>query len=293
MWLVGDGDLLLIGTNGDAIAPNLEGLATRWRRGDGARAPRGRVDCRAARRPSRCCRCSPAARPSCSGTAATRRFRATIGWRSSFPRRGPFTGGRRREGAASIRQLAEPGAAIPAARAVFGAGDRRELDGGRRHGAARPMRTGRRATSFARAVRLNTRNAEALGGLTDAAAGAHRQDEERQWLESLATAEPDNAAVRVELSRLLAATGNLRAGGRGGHRGDAAGAGRRARRRTARVGPGRRRRRRSAVVTGRGAAREISVARQAALLPRERPAASRDALRKPRTSFGRCAPEPG
>src|SRR6185369_11126000 len=33
MWLVGDGDLLLIGTNGDAIAPNLEGLATRWRQG--------------------------------------------------------------------------------------------------------------------------------------------------------------------------------------------------------------------------------------------------------------------
>src|SRR5205085_744411 len=32
-WLVGDGDLLLIGTNGEAIAPHLDLLDKAWRRG--------------------------------------------------------------------------------------------------------------------------------------------------------------------------------------------------------------------------------------------------------------------
>ena len=61
---------------------------------------------------------------------------------------------------------------------------------------------------FRRAVQLNHRNAEALAGLSDAASGAKREDEERAWLESLARAEPDNAVVRVELSRLLATMGH-------------------------------------------------------------------------------------
>src|SRR4029453_11403538 len=47
--------------------------------------------------------------------------------------------------------------------------------------------------------------------LTDAAAAAGLQDDERGWLESLAAEDRDNALVRVELSRLLAATGNAEA----------------------------------------------------------------------------------
>ena len=58
-------------------------------------------------------------------------------------------------------------------------------------------------------MRLNSRNAEALSGLSDAAAGSHRQEEALAWLQSLATAEPENAIVRIELSHLLAAMGKM------------------------------------------------------------------------------------
>jgi Flp pilus assembly protein TadD len=50
--------------------------------------------------------------------------------------------------------------------------------------------------------------AAALHGLSDAAAGAGRQDEERAWLQSIAAAQPGNVAVRVELARVLASSGD-------------------------------------------------------------------------------------
>ena len=61
-------------------------------------------------------------------------------------------------------------------------------------------------------MRLDSRNADALAGLSDAAIGARRLDEERAWLQSLALAEPANAAVRIELSRILAASGDVEHG---------------------------------------------------------------------------------
>ena len=95
MWLVGEGDLLLIGTNGASIEPNLEGLVDAVAARDDAARCSLTWRLPIAPRRSRCSRCSPAARPSCSGTAAARRFSATTGWRSSFPRRARSTGGRR------------------------------------------------------------------------------------------------------------------------------------------------------------------------------------------------------
>ena len=59
--------------------------------------------------------------------------------------------------------------------------------------------------SFRRAAALDDRDADALRGVSDAAGGASRQDEERAWLETLARDEPANAPVRVELSRVRAA----------------------------------------------------------------------------------------
>ena len=56
---------------------------------------------------------------------------------------------------------------------------------------------------------LNSRNAAALSGLSDAAGGAGKLDEERQRLREIATREPANAAVRIELSRVLAVTGDV------------------------------------------------------------------------------------
>jgi len=63
--------------------------------------------------------------------------------------------------------------------------------------------------AFGRAVALNSRNAAALSGLSDAAGGAGRLDEERQRLREIAGREPGNAFVLIELSRLLAVTGDV------------------------------------------------------------------------------------
>jgi spermidine synthase len=63
--------------------------------------------------------------------------------------------------------------------------------------------------AFKRAVTLNSRNAAALSGLSDAAGGASALDEERQWLREIATREPANANARIELSRVLAVTGDV------------------------------------------------------------------------------------
>jgi spermidine synthase len=62
--------------------------------------------------------------------------------------------------------------------------------------------------AFGRAVSLNSRNAAALSGLSDAAGGAARLEQERQWLREIAAREPTNTAVRIELSRVLAVSGD-------------------------------------------------------------------------------------
>jgi spermidine synthase len=67
--------------------------------------------------------------------------------------------------------------------------------------------------AFHRAATLNPRNAAALSGLSDAAGGANLVSQERDWLQATATREPGNAAVRIELSRVLAVLGDLQGAG--------------------------------------------------------------------------------
>src|SRR5439155_22534951 len=62
--------------------------------------------------------------------------------------------------------------------------------------------------SFLRAATLNGGNAAALSGLSDAAGGSGRLTYARDWLKGAAAREPRNAAVRIELSRVLAVTGD-------------------------------------------------------------------------------------
>ena len=72
--------------------------------------------------------------------------------------------------------------------------------------------------AFRRAVERNSRNIVALAGLSDAAGAANRLDEERQWLTETAAREPSNAAARIELSRVLAVSGDAHGRGQGGIR---------------------------------------------------------------------------
>jgi Flp pilus assembly protein TadD len=62
--------------------------------------------------------------------------------------------------------------------------------------------------AFRRAATLNSGNPAALAGLSDAAAGMRGGNDERELLTSIAAREPANVAVRLELSRVLASSGN-------------------------------------------------------------------------------------
>jgi spermidine synthase len=62
--------------------------------------------------------------------------------------------------------------------------------------------------SFRRAAAIDSQSARALRGSTDAASGLRRMVEETEWLRTLASAEPANAAVRVEVSHAMAALGD-------------------------------------------------------------------------------------
>lgn len=78
----------------------------------------------------------------------------------------------------------------------------------RGHAALRTRAFGMAHESFRRALALDTRSPDALRGATDAAAGVQRLGEETTFLRGVAAAETDNAAVRVELSHALATLGN-------------------------------------------------------------------------------------
>jgi spermidine synthase len=63
--------------------------------------------------------------------------------------------------------------------------------------------------SFRRALVLDSRSPVALRGLTDAATRARTLAQQTDWLKAAAAAEPGNAAVRVELSHVLATLGDV------------------------------------------------------------------------------------
>jgi spermidine synthase len=62
--------------------------------------------------------------------------------------------------------------------------------------------------AFREAVTRNSLNAAALSGLSDAAGGVGKLAEERDWLRGIAKKQPANASVRLELARVLAVTGD-------------------------------------------------------------------------------------
>jgi len=62
--------------------------------------------------------------------------------------------------------------------------------------------------SFRQAAAIDSRSAEALRGASDAAARGQRVDVVRKWLEQMVASDPRNVAARVELSHILAAGGD-------------------------------------------------------------------------------------
>jgi spermidine synthase len=193
MWLVGDGDLLLIGTAGTAIEPHLAALATY---SDGALKPFELLSLYAGgpRELER------------FGGAAPIQIDDRLALEFSAPR--GIYGRSDNDNTAAIRALSDAASRPPVVRAAFDAAD--DMSWSAR--GAMNLEAAAFATAyddFRRAVALNSRNGVALRGLTDAAAGAGHRDEALAHLKSLAAAERTNLWAHIELSRVLASGGDF------------------------------------------------------------------------------------
>jgi spermidine synthase len=205
MWLVGEGDLLLVGGLGVPMTRRLDQVAPGCARGTTA-ATLATVGI------------TPVSAPFdllslfAGGPHELERYGAgalvqtddRTALEYSAPR--GIYGRTTSDNAAAIRAL---GAELPATvRAALDTGsDRDWASRGRMQLKAEAH--GLAYDAFRRAIALNSRNADALAGLSEAAAGARRQVEERDLLKALATREPANAAARIELSHVLASDGDF------------------------------------------------------------------------------------
>jgi len=207
MWLVGEGDLLLIGPNGADILPRIDRLISGWPpgRASAALSALGIQDRAAAFDFLSLLSGGPGEIAQYAGSALIQTDDRTA-LEYSAPR--GIYGRTSGENAAAIRALA--GTLPQEIRAVL---DRADDASWTSRGAMllKAEAFALAYDSFRRAVVLNRENADALAGLSNAAAGAHREKEERDWLTALAAREPRNAAVRIELSRVLAAAGDFEA----------------------------------------------------------------------------------
>jgi spermidine synthase len=205
MWLVGEGDLLLIGAAGGSITSRLDQIARGVRKGTAAQtlATVGIAESSAAFDLLSLYAGGPREIERYSADALIQTDDHTA-LEYSAPR--GIYGRTAADNAAAIRAL---GGDLPAlVRAAFSAAtDADWASRGRMQLKAEAH--GLAYDAFRRALALNSRNADALAGLSDAAAGAHKQAEELDVLKAIAAREPGNAPVRVELSRVLAAAGDF------------------------------------------------------------------------------------
>ena len=205
LWMVGGGDLLLIGARDGDILPRLASVETAVRRGAVAATL---TDVGISEGTAAFALLSQFA----AGPREMERYGAgafiqtddRTALEYSAPR--GIYGRSREDNGAAIRALA---AERPAAvRDAFDrADDAAWVSRGRMD--LRAQAYGNAYEAFTKAVRLNSRNANALSGLSDSAGGAGKLDEERQSLREIATGEPGNANARIELSRVLAVMGDV------------------------------------------------------------------------------------
>ena len=205
LWMVGGGDLLLIGARDGEILPRLSAVEPGSRKG---RAAAALVDVGIADGTASFALLSQfAAGPremEKYGAGALIQTDDRTALEYSAPR--GIYGRTRNDNGVAIRALA---AQQPTAvRDAFGRADdaawtaRGLMD-------LKAQSFGNAYDAFRKAVTLNSRNAAALSGFSDSAGAAGRLDEERQSLSQIATRDPVNAVVRIELSRVLAVTGDV------------------------------------------------------------------------------------
>jgi spermidine synthase len=201
MWLVGDGDLLFIGS-ADAIEPRLENIEAAWTR-PGVAADLATVSA-----------LEPFAYASLfvGGPAELKRYGAGAEVQRDDRMGLEFSGPRAVNSAESngnaivLRQLQAQGKAPPAIAQSHAAAGPAEW----RHRGAMMLQAGayhQAYEDFGRALSLDPADVGALEGFVRAAAGAHREADAIAVLEAAATAHPASPAVWIGLSKAHAATG--------------------------------------------------------------------------------------
>jgi spermidine synthase len=205
MWLVGEGDLLLVGAKDGPIAPRLAAMADGATRGTTTAMldSLGAVEGRGAFGIASLYAGGPAELAAFADAAPIQVDDRTA-LEYSAPR--GIYGRTASDNAAAIRAL-QP--TLPPALAAI---DRDATPADWCSRGAMLLRAeafGLAYDAYRRALALDPASPRALSGFSTAAAGARRQAEAREALQTIAKSQPANAAVRVELSHLLAAGGDL------------------------------------------------------------------------------------
>jgi spermidine synthase len=206
LWLIGDGDLLLIGSPGDGIERRLDGIAERAQRGSVATLIGDMGVARSA---------VPFFLLSLySGGPNELALYGASGRMQSDDRMDlEFTAARAMYAppdgnAPLLRAIADRASRPAAVAATIGAAHASDWivrgDAGLKAEAF-----GMAHESFRRAAVLDSRNFEALRGSVTAAAAAGRLADETRWLRDAASGDPKNAAVRTALSHILALSGDM------------------------------------------------------------------------------------
>ena len=206
MWLVGDGDLLLIGTTGADIESRLAGIADRSRIGS---IPAALTDVAIA----------PSAAPFvllsqfAGGPAALAAYSRGAALQTDDRMSLEFTAVRAMyarsagDNATAIRALGAEGRLPRIVSSTLNAADAQSWTARGRTG-LKAEAYGMAYESFRRAVALDSRATDALRGASQAAAGSRRLADVQRWLEALVAEEQANVPARVELAHVLAAAGD-------------------------------------------------------------------------------------
>ena len=207
MWRVGDGDLLLIGTNGNDIESLLANVSSRASR-PATSAVLADVAVEPATAPFQLLSlfAGGPAEVARYGDAAAIQTDDRMALEFTAP--GAIYGRSTSANARTIRELTT-GARLPAAVA----GAVRDPDATRLAArGAMDLKAESYSSAydyFRTAVALDGSDAAALRGASDAAAGLNQQTDHRAWLEQLVKTSPENAVARLELSRVRAAAGDF------------------------------------------------------------------------------------
>jgi spermidine synthase len=203
MWLVGEGDLLLIGAREGAIDARLAALAAKCREG-ATPAALSTVSVDPAHAPFSLLSLYAGGPRDLVRYAGDARVQTDDGMALEYSAPRGIYGRSTSDNAADLRRVATelPGAVREALDSAT------DADWAARGAMLlKADAFGLAYEAFLRAATLNSRNAAALGGLSDTAAGAHREKDEYDWLMAAAARDPANAVLGAELAHLLASTG--------------------------------------------------------------------------------------